>query len=203
MKRRNPKSRQQPDYYAKQAKKDQFPARSVYKLQEIQKKFSLIKKGQRVLDLGCAPGSWAKYAAGLIGPAGSVLGIDQKEVTERLPAHVKVVTEDVMALSEAPERARELLGAEADVVLSDMAPSTTGKKDVDAARSYNLCHAALLISGAVLAPGGAFVCKIFQGADFEMFIAEVKAQFGKCKVYKPQSTRKESRETYVIATGKK
>jgi 23S rRNA (uridine2552-2'-O)-methyltransferase len=203
MKRRNPKNRQQPDYYAKRARQEDFPARSVYKLQEIQKKFGVIRKGDRVLDLGCAPGSWAKYAAGLVGARGCVLGIDQKPVTEELPGHVSVFTEDVLALAESPRRLEALVGAPADVVLSDMAPATTGKKDVDAARSCHLSRAALTIALQVLAPGGSFVCKIFQGEDFEAFAAEVKAAFERCKMFKPRSTRKESRETYAVAAGRK
>ncbi len=203
MKRHNPKSRQHPDYYAKRAKQENFPARSVYKLQEIQKKYSLIKKGYRVLDLGCAPGSWLKYAAGLTGEKGRVVGIDLKPVTEGIPDHVRVLSGDVMELAENPDRCLELIGGGVDVVLSDMAPSTTGKKDVDAARSYNLSRAALLISEALLTPGGAFVCKIFQGGEFEEFIASVKSVFDSTRIYKPRSTRKESKETYVIGIGKK
>lgn len=203
MKRRNPRSRQQPDYYAKRAKQENFPARSVYKLQEIQKKYRLIKKGHKVLDLGCAPGSWLKYAADLTGEQGRVVGIDLKPVTEKLPAHVRVLEADVMALAEAPEKCGELVESGFDVVLSDMAPATTGKKDVDAARSYNLSRAALAIAEAVLPAGAIFVCKIFQGPDFEEFIAAVKERFEACRIYKPQSTRKESRETYVVGISRK
>ncbi|MDZ7833645.1 MAG: RlmE family RNA methyltransferase [Desulfobacterales bacterium] len=203
MKRRNPKSRQQPDYYAKRARQEKFPARSVYKLQEIQKKYRLIQKGHKVLDLGCAPGSWLKYAADLTGGKGLVVGIDLKPVTEKLPAYVRVLEEDVMALAEAPEKCGELSESGFDVVLSDMAPATTGKKDVDAARSYNLSRAALGIAEGVLPKGGVFVCKIFQGPDFEEFIAAVKKRFEACRIYKPQSTRKESKETYVVGISRK
>jgi len=203
MKRRNPKSRQQPDYYAKRAKQEKFPARSVYKLQEIQKKYRLIKKGHKVLDLGCAPGSWLKYVAELTGGQGRVVGVDLKPVTEKLPAYVRVLKEDVMALAEAPEKCVELVGSGFDAVLSDMAPATTGKKDVDAARSFNLSQAALVIADSVLPKGGAFVCKIFQGPDFEEFIAAVKAGFDTHRIYKPQSTRKESKETYIIGISRK
>ena len=202
MKRRNAKSRQQPDYYAKRARQENFPARSVYKLQEIQKKYRLIKNGHKVLDLGCAPGSWLKYAAGLVGEKGLVVGIDLKPVTEKMPAHVRVLIEDVMAMVDAPDKFTELIGSRFDAVISDMAPSTTGKKDVDAARSYNLSRAALSIAENILAPGGVFVCKIFQGEDFEEFIACVKSSFEACKIYKPRSTRKESKETYVIGIGR-
>ncbi|HMA67972.1 MAG TPA: RlmE family RNA methyltransferase [Desulfosalsimonadaceae bacterium] len=203
MKRRSGKNRQQPDYYAKRARKEHFPARSVYKLEAIQKKFGILRKGQQVLDLGCAPGSWLQYAARITGSRGGVTGIDQKPVKENLPAHAAVLAEDAAALAEDAGRIREVCGSGLDVVLSDMAPATSGKKDVDAARSYHLSRAALTIAGEVLQPGGAFVCKIFQGEDFEYFIREVKALFASCRVYKPESTRKESRETYVIGMGKK
>ena len=203
MKRRNPQSRQQPDYYAKRAKQENFPARSVYKLQEIQKKYRLIKKGHKVLDLGCAPGSWLKYVAELTGGQGRVVGVDLKPVTEKLPAYVRVLKEDVMALAEAPEKCLELVENGFDAVLSDMAPATTGNKDVDAARSFNLSQAALVIAGSVLPKGGTFVCKIFQGPDFEKFIAAVKAGFDMYRIYKPQSTRKESKETYIIGISRK
>lgn len=202
MKRRNPKSRQQPDYYAKRARQENFPARSVYKLQEIQKKYRLLRKGQKVLDLGCAPGSWLKYAADLSGEQGLVVGIDLKPVTGKLPGHVRVLTEDVLELAEAPDKCSALVGCAFDAVLSDMAPATTGKKDVDAARSYNLSCAALSIAESILAAGGIFVCKIFQGEDFEAFINYVKSDFETCRIYKPRSTRKESRETYVIGIGR-
>ena len=203
MKRRNPKSRQQPDYYAKRARQEKFPARSVYKLQEIQKKYRLIRKGHKVLDLGCAPGSLLKYAADLTSDQGLIVGVDLKPVTEKLPAHVRVLEADVMALAEDSEKCAEFLGSGFDAVLSDMAPATTGKKDVDAARSYNLSRAALGIAESVLPAGGVFVCKIFQGPDFEEFIAAVRARFEACRIYKPQSTRKESKETYVIGISRK
>jgi len=203
MKRGNPNYRQQPDYYAKRAKQENFPARSVYKLQEIQAKYRLIKKGHKVLDLGCSPGSWLKYAATLTGDQGRVVGIDLKPVTEKLPAHTRVLAEDVMELVENLDKWLQIMGGDVDVVLSDMAPSTTGKKDVDAARSYNLSRAALFIAESLLTPGGAFVCKIFQGGDFEEFVASVRSDFDVCKIYKPRSTRKESKETYVIGIGRK
>jgi len=124
-------------------------------------------------------------------------------VTEKLPPHVRVLTEDVMGLAEDPDKCSALIGGWVDAVLSDMAPSTTGKKDVDAARSYNLGRAALLIAESLLTPGGVFVCKVFQGGDFEEFVGRVKSSFEACRIYKPQSTRKESKETYVIGIGRR
>jgi len=192
------------DHYARQAKKDDFPARSVYKLKEIQQKLQLIKPGDKVLDLGCAPGSWTKFAGELTGKQGLVIGIDQKTLSERFPAHVRIMTGDVIALAEMDvDELAAAIGKGFHVVLSDMAPATTGRKEVDAARSYYLCRAALTIAQKILETGGAFVCKIFQGEDFNGFINEVASDFERHKIFKPQSCRKESKEIYIIGMGKK
>jgi 23S rRNA (uridine2552-2'-O)-methyltransferase len=188
------------DHYTRQAKKDHYPARSVYKLQEIQKKFNLIRRGHRVLDLGCAPGSWLLYAAQLTGPEGCVVGVDLTPVTIGLPGHARAVVGDVLSLGEPllPEGQTGF-----HVVLSDMAPATTGMKDVDAVRSYRLCEGALDVARQHLSPGGGFVCKLFQGNDFKAFSEAVRAEFRQQKTFKPQSCRKASREIYIIGIGKK
>ena len=191
------KKNQWQDHYTRQAKKDRFPARSVYKLQEIQQKHQLIKKGYKVLDLGCAPGSWLLYAAKITGDRGRVVGIDLKPVTGQVPAHAEIIAADVFTLD------IKSLNTGFNVVLSDMAPATTGHKDVDAARSYNLCETALGIAQSVLLPGGSFVCKIFQGPDFKEFTDIVKADFKELKIFKPHSSRKASKEIFVIGKGKK
>jgi len=249
--------RSRPDHYAKKAKKEHFPARSVYKLEEIQKKYRLIRPKDRVLDLGCAPGSWLKYAADIAGPGGRVVGVDLKDVdTKDLPENILFCRGDIMTLagalsgepaeesadesakgsaeeatgadsggqagasgmeadgepaggikddeSDAARTAlREAVSGEYDVVLSDMAPNTTGIRSVDAARSFVLGQAALRIADRMLAPGGSFVVKIFQGDDFDAFIRTIKEQYRSRKIYKPRSTRKESKEIYVIGMGKK
>jgi 23S rRNA (uridine2552-2'-O)-methyltransferase len=205
MKRKQQSNKYLTDHFARKAKKENFPARSVYKLQEIQEKFHVLKKGDRVLDLGCAPGSWIKYAARVVGGEGRVTGIDLKEVSEPFPVHVRVMTGDVIALAEnnAENPAAEILGSGYQVVLSDMAPATTGHREVDAARSYYLCRAALDIARNHLVPGGCFVCKIFQGGEFESFKEAVRISFERHKIFKPQSCRKESKEIYIIGLGKK
>ena len=158
------------DHLTQRAKAENYPARSVYKLEEIQKKFKVIAPGSMVLDLGCAPGSWAKFAAELTGAEGQVIGIDLKKVSERFAANTRVIIGDVLELAQKDkENLAEIIGTGYHAVLSDMAPSTTGRKDVDAARSYYLCMAALAIAQKALEPGGCFVCKIFQGEDFEEF----------------------------------
>lgn len=188
------------DHYTRQAKKDKFPARSVYKLQELQKKFRLLRKGSRVLDLGCAPGSWLKYAANVVGPTGSVIGVDLNPVTIDLPAHAAAFVGDAFDMD---EELRAAIGTGFHAVISDMAPDTTGIKHVDTARSEALCESALAIAGELLLPGGVFVCKIFQGADFNSVIRAVRPMFDKQKTFKPQSSRKASKEIFIIGMGKK
>jgi len=187
------------DHFARKARKEKYPARSVYKLQEIQDKHKLIKKGARVLDLGCYPGSWLIYAARLTGPDGSVIGIDLKTVTAKLPPHARIYTGDILEFDDSLSKA---IGDGFDVVLSDMAPATTGNKNVDAARSFNLCEAALGIAASRLVTGGSFACKIFQGPDFNNFINLVKVSFKNCKIVKPQSSRKASKEIFIIGLHK-
>ena len=148
-----------------------------------------------MLDLGCSPGSWLLYAAKLTGAEGRVVGIDIKPVTAQVPSQVQVITADVFTLDAAS------LEDKFNVVLSDMAPATTGHKAVDAARSYNLCETALDIAQKVLLPGGAFACKIFQGPDFTAFLDAVRVGFNQRKIFKPQSSRKASKEIYVIGLG--
>jgi 23S rRNA (uridine2552-2'-O)-methyltransferase len=200
MKRSGAKHNRWQDHYSQQAKKERFPARSVYKLKEIQKKYSLIKKGNKILDLGCAPGSWLLYAADLTGNTGQVIGIDLVPVKIQVPSHVKTYTGDILSMDEAYFSS---LGQDFNVVMSDMAPSTTGNRLVDSTRSFNLCQMALTIAQSTLKTGGSFVCKIFQGEDFKQFSDSVKAVFNRHKIFKPQSTRKVSKEIYIIGFGKK
>jgi len=188
------------DHYSRQAKKNRYPARSVYKLKEIQSRYRLIRPGDKVLDLGCSPGSWLLYAAEIVGEKGKVIGIDLIPVTIGLPPQASVHVGDVQALEDS---LLEKLGQNFNTVISDMAPSTTGIKGVDETRSLDLCTAALAVARRFLAPGGTFLCKIFQGADFDAFSRRVKKNFSKQKIFKPQSSRKASREIYMIGTGKR
>ena len=188
------------DHYTRQAKKDKFPARSVYKLQELQKKFRLLNRGYRVLDLGCAPGSWLKYAANVVGPTGRVIGVDLNPVTIDLPDHAVALVGDVFDMDADLKAA---IGTGFHAVISDMAPSTTGIKHVDTARSETLCESALAIADALLLPGGILVCKIFQGADFNSVLKTVRPLFEKQKTFKPQSSRKASKEIFIVGLAKK
>ena len=199
MKRSNSGNKWQ-DHYTRQARKDKYPARSVYKLKEIQQKNRVLNKGNAILDLGCAPGSWLKYAAEVAGPGGRVVGIDLKPVTIDLPEQVRVLTGDIFEMLDQIQQEAE---GGYHVVLSDMAPATTGNKHVDAARSMGLSEAALYLAEQVLKPGGRFVCKVFQGPDFKAFTEQVRKSFLKQKLFKPQSSRKASKEIFVIGLGRK
>jgi 23S rRNA (uridine2552-2'-O)-methyltransferase len=195
MKRPASKKNRWEDHYTRKAKKDKYPARSVYKLQEIQKKFRVIKKNDSVLDLGCAPGSWLIYAAELTGRTGSVVGIDLKPVICNLPAHVTTYTADMLAENNSFNEKQQF-----NVVLSDMAPSTVGNKHLNSTRSFNLAMAALDCVQKRLKSGGTFVCKIFQGEDFNFFLNLLRKNFQKVNVFKPRSSRKASREIYIIGS---
>ncbi len=198
--KRSGKNKRWADHYTEQAKKEHYPARSVYKLKEAQKKFRIIKKGDRVLDLGCAHGSWLLYAAELTGKQGKVFGIDLKPVTIKIASHAETFEADILAIDRAWfEKAG--LANRFNVVLSDMAPATTGNKMIDAERSYQLCQAALNIAEMALKPGGSFFCKIFQGQEFKQFFDSVKSQFKTHKIFKPQSSRKESKEIFILGIG--
>ncbi|RTZ96055.1 MAG: RlmE family RNA methyltransferase [Deltaproteobacteria bacterium] len=194
MPRATPKKAKWADHYTRLARKDRYPARSVYKLKEIQAKYRLIRPGSKVLDLGCAPGAWLLYAAEKTGPGGCVVGIDIKPVTISLPGQVRVVTADLFTL--APDFWQSA-GAPFDSVISDLAPATTGNKMVDTARSSALCETALAIAVDHLVIGGSFVCKVFQGPDFQPFVANIKRLFKRYDIFKPQSSRKASREIYI------
>lgn len=188
------------DHYFHQARKEHFASRAVFKLKAIDERFKLLRPGMRVLDLGCRPGSWLQHAAERVGPSGRVVGIDRSPVDLALPRHVTTLVRDVYEITPAG-----LLGdlAAYDVVLSDMAPDTTGIKFTDAARSVALVERALEIAGAVLVPGGAMVAKVFVGEGFDPLLAAVKAAFRRVKMIKPDSSRKESPEQYIVAQDRK
>jgi 23S rRNA (uridine2552-2'-O)-methyltransferase len=185
------------DRFHQQAKKQGFRARSVFKLEEIDQKFDLFRPGGRVLDLGCAPGSWLQYAAGRVGPGGRMVGIDRTLIELALP-NVRLMVGDVHSVT--PE---ELLGdlGHFDVVLSDMAPDTTGIRHVDQTRSEGLFERALDIAIATLDHGGHFVGKLFQGPDFQKLMTRCRAEFAQVKPVKPASSRTTSIEQYIVARG--
>ena len=162
------------DHLTQKAKSQGYPARSIYKLEEIQNKFKVMRKGDTVLDLGCAPGSWMLYAAKQVGNTGQVYGIDLKAVEIKLPQNITAIQDNILRL-ENPEFIDGVNGFH--TVMSDMAPATTGRKDVDALRSFELCRMALDTALKNLRPQGNFICKIFQGNEFKAFEKEVKAAY--------------------------
>jgi len=188
------------DHYTEQAKKERYPARSVYKLKEAQKKYRLIRKGDQILDLGCSPGSWLLYTAELTGKRGKVFGLDLKPVTIQIPSQAETLEVDILTIDRSWLENKGLAGR-FNVVLSDMAPATTGNKVIDAERSYQLCQAALDIAQMALRPGGSFVCKIFQGEEFKKFSDSVRSCFNAHKILKPRSSRKESKEIFIVGLG--
>ncbi|MCB9546618.1 MAG: RlmE family RNA methyltransferase [Myxococcales bacterium] len=186
------------DHYARKAKAEGFRARSIYKLQEINRRVRLFRRGQRVLDLGCAPGSWTQYAATEVGPGGAVVGIDLKPVSAVGGPHVRILCGDIF---ETPPEELMDGGRPFDVVMSDMAPSTSGNRFTDHVRSIDLCARALDLALLVLRPGGSFVCKAFEGSELNAFVQSVEGHFQQVKRVKPQATRDVSVELFIVGMG--
>jgi 23S rRNA (uridine2552-2'-O)-methyltransferase len=187
------------DRFHQKAKKQGFLARAVFKLEELDEQFKLFKPGARVLDLGCSPGSWLQYARSKVGEKGTLVGLDRGPLRGDV-AGARIVVGDVMTIDH-----KELLGElpAFDVVLSDMAPDTSGIRSLDQARSEALFERALEIAMLTLAPGGNFAGKLFQGPDFKKLIDAVRAKFDIGKTAKPASSRQISIEQYVVGKGKK
>ena len=185
------------DVYHQRAKREQFAARAIYKLEELDKKFRLLRPGGRVLDLGCWPGSWMQYAADRVGSQGHVLGVDLRAVTIALPEHVEHRVVDVLAWEPEPAlRERPF-----DVLISDMAPQTTGDRKTDQFRSEELCERALELASLLLRPGGHFACKVFQGERFPALLAALRVRFQEARSFHTAATRAGSREQYLVGRG--
>jgi len=155
----------------------------------------LFKKGYRVLDLGASPGSWTLYAAERVGPSGRVLGVDLQDLAIALPPQAEARTLDAFQVD------AETLGGPFDLVLSDMAPKTSGQRHADQYRSYELVMRALELAKTVLEPGGVFVAKIFQGAEFEDARNALREVFDKVRILRPEATRDESYEVFLVGLG--
>jgi len=182
------------DFYTIKAKKEGYPARSIYKLKEIDEKFKIIKAGDKVLDLGAAPGSWLMYISKKVGDNGKVLGIDIEDVKIELPANARFFKKNVFALTE--DNFKEL--KKFHVVVSDLAPKTSGIKFADAEKSMELSEKSLEIAQKALVPGGNFICKIFESEFTKDFFKKIEANFKIAKRLKPMASRKESREMFFI-----
>jgi 23S rRNA (uridine2552-2'-O)-methyltransferase len=187
----------QKEYYTKKAKKDGYPARSVFKLEEFDEKYGFIKNGQKILDLGAAPGSWSLYASKKVGLKGKVIALDKDKLTIRgenlIPLQMDILESDPgVVLPYGPFQ----------VVLSDMAPNTSGIKIVDQERSLELVTKAFDWAEDLLSPNGVFLFKIFQGGTSDEFIKEhIKPRFQKTILLKPKATRKNSKEIFVLNIG--
>jgi len=188
------------DHYFHKAKKDGYAARSVYKIEEIDKKYRIISIGNKVLDLGCSPGSWLQYASKKVGNSGQVLGVDLQPVKISLPSNVKVIKADIF---EVKDEDLKIKGGQADVILSDMAPKTSGIRATDVHRSFELNKKVLYISNEILCPEGTLLVKAFQGKLFEELCYEFKIMFADVKLCKPKSSRSESVEIFILGRSKK
>src|SRR5256714_13696251 len=193
--------RQLNDPYVAQAKRDGYRSRAAYKLLEIDDKYRVLKSGMTVVDLGAAPGGWSQIAAKRVGAVdgkGKVIAIDLLEMPEI--AGVTFAQLDFLA-DDAPEKLLAMMGGRADVVMSDMAANTTGHRKTDQLRIIGLVEAAAAFASEVLNPGGAFLAKVVQsGADAEL-LAQLKRDFSSVRHVKPASSRQDSSERYVLATG--
>jgi 23S rRNA (uridine2552-2'-O)-methyltransferase len=190
--------RQLNDPYVAQAKREGYRSRAAFKLAELDDKFRILKKNATVLDLGAAPGGWSQVARQRVGEGGRVIAADVLPI-EPIPG-VELLVLDLLS-AEAPAAIRAALKGRADVVLSDMAAPTTGHKRTDQLRTAALFEAALETAEDVLAPGGAFVGKVFQGGASPDLLGRLKKSFRDVKHYKPPASRAESPELYLVALG--
>lgn len=188
------------DKWFLKAKEENFAARSVYKLDSIDRRFKILKPGMKVLDLGAAPGSWSQYASRMIGETGRIVGVDLKAVEVDLPNAVFLIA-DVRAVDMGALMLKAGVTPPFDVVLSDMAPMTTGIKLQDQERSYELCVAALATADRFLKTGGVFIAKLFNSQETDVFRGELRTRFKRVEMVKPPATRTDSRERFFVALG--
>lgn len=186
------------DHYTRRARQEQWRARSVYKLKEMDARFKILRKGSKVLDLGCHPGSWSQYCLSIVGAEGLVVGIDLIPV-KKLPAgNFHFIQADIHEIDKVLPADLML---RIDAVLSDMAPATTGSRVTDSARSFELGLKALETAENVLNKGGVFVCKLLEGEPVKDFVAKVNTRFNEVRIFRPKATRKRSSEVYVVGKG--
>lgn len=185
------------DHYFNKAKDENYFARSIYKLEEIDVKYKILRPGMKVVDLGYHPGSWIQYTSEVIGKDGLVIGIDIREVNKKLSgvANVRVFQKDIFDIHDLSQ-----LGVSEpfDTVLSDMAPNTTGIKSLDQDRSLNLVESVFGLLPRFLKPGGNFVIKVFDSQNAQNYLKEQKGLFNEFQFLKPKSTRSVSKEFFVI-----
>jgi 23S rRNA (uridine2552-2'-O)-methyltransferase len=185
------------EYYYRKAKEEKFRSRATYKLLQAVKKYTFIKPGYVVLDLGAAPGGWTQAARKLVEESGFVLAVDLKQIESFDESNVRTVIGDVSE----PQTVKvilELLPHSADVVVSDVAPNVSGIWELDNARQIDLAEQSLKVAASVLRYGGNFFVKVFQGSSTNRFINEVRQQFSFVKMVKPRASRSKSAELYVL-----
>lgn len=186
------------DHYTRRARDEKWVARSVYKLEEIDKRFGLIARGHRLLDLGCYPGSWSQYSLEKVGPRGDVVGVDLREPERVSAPNFRFIKADVITLD--IEWLVQEIGFR-DTVISDLAPQTTGIKVADTSRSVGLAKKAFEISLALLKEKGHFLSKVFEGEDLKALGNEVKKRFDQMRLIRPSAVRKGSKEIYLVGLG--
>ena len=190
--------RQLNDPYVARAKREGYRSRAAFKLLEIDERFKILKPNQKIIDLGAAPGGWSQVAAKIVGPSGRIVGIDLLEIEPMVG--VEFITLDFLD-PDAPQRLIDLLGGQADIVMSDMAANTTGHKQTDHLRIIGLAETAAEFAREVLAPGGTYLAKVFQGGTEGTLLADLKRDFTLVRHVKPSASRADSSELYVLATG--
>ena len=187
-------NKQKRDIYVRRSKVDGYRARSVYKLIEIDKKFKVFKNGISILDIGAAPGSWSQYAAKAV-KSGIIISIDLKKIE---PINDIILIEGDFTELNTQEKIKKNLLKPIDVVMSDMAVNTTGIKNIDAIQTGELCKEAMKFSKDIISKKGFFISKIFMGINFHEIVALGKKIFKDVKVFKPKSSRKDSKENFII-----
>jgi 23S rRNA (uridine2552-2'-O)-methyltransferase len=187
-------NKQRRDTYVRQSKVDGYRARSAYKLIEIDEKFKIFKGGLTVIDIGAAPGSWSQYASKVV-RNGKIISIDLKEME---PINNTVQIKGDFTENETQYKIKEFLVSKSDVVMSDMAVNTTGIKNIDSIQTGELCKEAMIFSKDIISNGGFFVSKIFMGGSFNEIVQLGKKIFKEVKVFKPKSSRKDSKESFII-----
>ena len=187
-------NKQRRDIYVRQSKVDGYRARSVYKLMEIDEKFKIFKGGMSVVDIGAAPGSWSQYVSKVV-KSGKIISVDLKEI-QRIPNIIQIKGD--FTEKNIQEQIKSFLKKRSDVVMSDMAINTTGIKNIDAIQTGELCKEAMIFSKDILSEKGYFVSKIFMGSTFNEIVALGKKIFKEVKVFKPKSSRKDSKESFII-----
>lgn len=185
------------DYWTLKAFSEGYPARSVYKLEEINKKFSLLSPSSTVLDLGASPGSWTAFLLRNLGSKASIVALDLKELDEKIKDERLTFIQGDMRSAEIIAKVEDK--APFDAVICDAAPYTTGNKSIDVASQNYLAELAVFYAKKMLKPGGVFVTKIFQGKELKTLTEQLKPHFSVVRTFKPEACRKNSIETYIIA----